>query len=69
MHAHHTVVDLASVAIVLPRGTNRLLATLGRTGFIHAADRFSMSVFFGHNLLASISKSIFIPLDRLQKAL
>ena len=53
--AHHTVVDLASVAVVLPRDTDGLVAALGDAGFVHAPEGFGMRVVLGHDLLAAVS--------------
>jgi len=69
MHRHHTVVDLSPATIPLAAGADGLVATLGHTRLIHAADRLGMGVLRGHNLLASISELFFIPLDRFEKAL
>jgi hypothetical protein len=69
MHSHHTVIDLAAVAIVLPTRAHRFAATLTDTGFVHAPDGLSMRVLARHKLLAALSQFIFIPLDRFQKPL
>ncbi len=69
MNADHTVVDLASVAVPLARGPHGLFAALGRARLIHAADGFWVSVLPGHDLLASVSQLLFIPLDRFEKTL
>jgi len=69
MNRHHTVVNLASVTVVLPRGPHGLLAALGRARLIHATNRFGVSVLPSHDRLAAVSQFLFIPLDRFQKAL
>lgn len=69
MDAHHTVVDLATVSIVLACGPDGLLAALCNAGLVHTADGFEMRVVLSHDLLASISQFLFIPLNRFEKAL
>lgn len=69
MDAHHAVVDLAAIAVVLPRGADRFLAALGDAGLVYAADGLDMCVVPRHDLLAAISQLLFIPLDRLEKSL
>jgi hypothetical protein len=69
MNAHHTVVDLPTAAIPLATRGHRVVAALARARLIHATDGLGMGMFFGHNLLASNSQLLFIPLDRLEKAL
>jgi len=69
MHSHHTVVDLASVAVVLPRGPDGFLAALGDAGLVHAPDGFARGVLLSHDLLAAVAQFLFIPLDRFKKTL
>lgn len=69
MDGHHTVVDLAQVAVPLAGGAHRLVATLARAGLVNATDRFGMRMVFGHDLLASISQLCFIPFDRFEESL
>jgi hypothetical protein len=69
MNAHHTVVDLSTAAIPLATGGHRLAAALAGARLIHTTDRLRMGMLLGHHLLAAISELLFIPLDRLQKAL
>jgi len=69
MDPDDAVVDLPTVSVPLPTGTHRLLATLGRTGLVHATDGFEVVMVFGHDLLASVSELLFIPLDRFEKTL
>ena len=44
MHADDAVVDLAATAEPLPPDANGLIAALGRSRFIEAADRLGMGV-------------------------
>ncbi len=69
MNTHHAIVDLASVAVVLPTHADGFFAALGRARFIHAADRFGMCMLAGDDLLAAVAKLFFIPLDRFEKTL
>jgi len=69
MNCHHAVVNLATVAVPLPRGSHRMLAALGRARFIHASDGLRVSVLLGHDLLDAVSCLLFIPLDRFEKPL
>ena len=69
MDSHDAVVDLASVAVVLPRGSDSFLAALGDAGLIHAADGVLVRMVLRHDLLAPVSQFLFLPLDRFEKAL
>lgn len=69
MHSHHTVVDLALVAVVLPRDGDGFFAALADAGLVHATDGLAMRVILSHDLLAAVSQFLFIPLDRFEKAL
>jgi hypothetical protein len=69
MDADNAVVHLAATAEPLPPSPDRLLAALGRSRFIDAADRLSVGVFAGHQALALIADATFIPLDRFQETL
>lgn len=69
MNAHHAVVDLSPVAIVLPTNAHGLPTALGRAGLIHAADRLGRGVLGSDNLLAAVSEFFFIPLDRFKEPL
>ena len=69
MNAHHAVVDLAAVAVVLPARAHRLLAALGRARLVDAADGLGMGLLLGDDLLAAVAEFFFIPLDRFEKAL
>ena len=69
MNSHHTIVDLATVAIVLPAHAHRMSTALSRARLIDAADRLRVGVISDDDLLAVISELFFIPLDRFEKAL
>jgi hypothetical protein len=69
MNTHHTVVDFAAIAVVLPAHAHRMLAALGRARLVDATDRLGMSVLLGDDLLAAVVEFLFIPLDRFEKAL
>ena len=69
MNSHHTVVDLTAVAVPLATDPNGLFTALGRTRLVHTADSVGVGVLCGNNLLAPISELLFIPLNRLEKAL
>jgi hypothetical protein len=69
MHADDTVIHLAPTAEPLPPGADRLVAALGRSRFINAADRLGVSVFVCNQLLADVAEAAFIPLDRFQETL
>lgn len=69
MNAHHTVVDLPAAAIPLTTDSHGVVAALARARLVHTTDGLGVGMVFGHNLLASISELLFIPLDRLEKAL
>ena len=55
MDADDAVVDLPSVAVVLPRDTDGLVAALGDAGFVHAPEGFGMRVVLGHDLLTAVA--------------
>ena len=63
MYPDDAVLDLAATAQPLPRGADRLLAALGRSRFIDAADRFRVAVVACHQLLALVAHAGTIPLD------
>ena len=69
MNSHHTIVDLATVAVVLPTDAHSMLATLGRARLVHATDRLGMGMILDNDLLAAISECFFIPLDRFEESL
>ena len=69
MHPDDAVVDLPPIAVVLPTDPHRLFAALGRSRLIHAANRLGVRMVGRDDLLAPVSESFFIPLDRFEKAL
>ena len=69
MHADNAVVDLAAASQPLPRRANGLLAALGGSGLIQAADGLRVRVFAGDQPLAVIAHAGLIPLDRFHEAL
>jgi hypothetical protein len=48
MHTDDAILDLAATAQPLPRGADGLVAALGRSRFIDAADRFRVAVVACH---------------------
>ena len=69
MNAHHAIVDLPTVAVVLPSDAHGMPAALGRARLVHAADRLGVGMVLGDDLLAAISELFFIPLDRFEESL
>ena len=69
MHADDAVVDLATTTQPLPRGARGLIAALGCSGFVHAADGLLVGVLAGDQSLALVPHAHFIPLDRFDKTL
>ncbi len=63
MHADDAVIDLAATTQPLPRGADRLVAALGRSRFIDAADRLRMGVVASNHLLTLVAHAGTIPLD------
>jgi hypothetical protein len=69
MHADDAVVDFAATTQPLPSGTRGLVAALGRSGFVEAADGLRMRVFAGNQLLAVVAHTGLVPLDRFHETL
>jgi hypothetical protein len=69
MHADDAVVDFAATAEPLPPDAHGLIAALGRSRLIEAADREGMGVRFRHDSLALVAHAAFFPLDRFQETL
>ena len=63
MHTDDAVIDFAATAQPLPRGADGLVAALGRSRFIDAANRLGMGMVACHDLLALIAEARAIPLD------
>jgi len=69
MDAYDTVVQLAAVPVVLAPYSHRVRAALGRARLIHNPDGFRVRMVLGHDLLATITQLVLIPLDRFEEAL
>jgi hypothetical protein len=69
MHADDAVVDFAATAQPLSSGADRMVAALGRSGFVKAADGLLVSVFTGDQPLAFVACAGLIPLDRFHETL
>ena len=63
MHSDDAVIDFAATAQPLPRGADGLVAALGRSRFIDAADRLGVAMVACHQLLTLVADGAFIPLD------
>jgi len=63
MHTDDAVIDLAATAQPLPRGADGLVAALGRSRFIEAADCFGVVVVACHQLLTLVANGLLVPLD------
>lgn len=63
MYTDDAVIHFAATAQPLPRGAGRLVAALGRSRLIDAADRFGVAMVACHQLLALIADAGAIPLD------
>jgi hypothetical protein len=69
MHADDTVVYLAATTEPLPPGADGMLAALGGSGFVEAADGLRVRVFAGDQALAFVANAGLIPLDRFHETL
>ena len=69
MHSHHAVLDLSTIAVVLPGDADRVASTFGRAGFINTTDGLGMSMLGGDQLLTAITQPLFIPLDGFEEPL
>jgi hypothetical protein len=69
MHADDAVVDFATATQPLPSGADGLVAALGRSGFVKAADGLRVRVLAGNQLLAVVAHAGLIPLDRFHETL
>jgi hypothetical protein len=69
MDAHRAVLHLAAISVVLPGGPHGLLAALDHAGLIDASNRLRMRVVPGHDLLASITQFLVIPLNGFEEPL
>ena len=68
-HVVDAVFDFPSIAVVLPLDPGGVIAALGRSGLIDAADRLRSCVLAGHDLLAVVTQLLFIPNNGLQEPL
>jgi hypothetical protein len=69
MHADDAVVDFATATQPLPSGADGLVAALGGSGFVEAADGLRVRVLAGNQLLAVVAHAGLIPLDRFHETL
>jgi hypothetical protein len=69
MYSHHAVLYLAATAAPLPLRAGRVRAALDHRRFVDDADRLSIGMLAGHQLLAALTQSLLVPLDRFQKPL
>ena len=69
MHADNAAVNLAATTQPLPRGSDGVHATLGRSGLVNTTDGLLVSVFVSDQPLALVPHAGFIPLDRFQETL
>ena len=69
MHADDAQVDLAETTQPLSRGADGMLAALGRSRFVNAADGLRVSVFAGDQPLTVVPHTGLIPLDRFHETL
>ena len=63
------VFDLPAIAVILPLDTGCLIAALGRSRFVNAADCLGVCMLDGDDLLTTISQYLFIPDDGLKEPL
>jgi len=63
MHTDDAILDFAATAQPLPRDADGLVAALGRSRFIDAADCFRVAVVACHQLLTLIANGLLVPLD------
>jgi hypothetical protein len=69
VHSHHAVLDFAATAAPLPIGPDGVRAGFDRGRLVNHANGFRMRVLLGHQLLATLAQSFFVPLDGFQKTL
>jgi hypothetical protein len=63
MYTDDAILDFAATAQPLPRDADGLVAALGRSRFIDAADCFRVAVFACHQLLTLVANGLLVPLD------
>jgi len=69
MNSYNTVFNLSSVAVVLPGCADGTASAFGCARFVNQTDGIGVGVVASDDLLATIAKLFFIPLDGLQKPL
>jgi hypothetical protein len=69
VHGDDAVIDLAATTQPLTRDADGMLAALGRSRFVKAADGLLVGVFAGDQLLACVPHAALIPLDRFHETL
>jgi hypothetical protein len=69
MHAYYAILHFALAAAPLPFGSHRVPAALRHRRLIDHANRLWVSMVTSHNLLATFTQSLLIPLDQFQKTL
>jgi hypothetical protein len=63
MYTDDAILDFAATAQPLPRDADGLVAALGRSRFVDAADCFRVAVVTCHQLLTLIANGLLVPLD------
>lgn len=69
MDRHDRIVDLAAIAVPLPRDADGFLSALCRSRFVDETDRFVMRIIASDQLLASVSQHLLVPFDRFEESL
>ena len=69
MNANHTIIDLPTVPVPLAADAHCIFPALGNARLVHATDGLGVGMLFRDDLLAAVSKCLFIPLDRFEKTL
>jgi hypothetical protein len=69
MHAHETIVDLATTAQPLPAGRHGMVTALGRPRLVETPDGLGVRMFAGDETLALVAHACLIPLDGLDEPL
>jgi hypothetical protein len=69
VHGDDAVVDLAATTQPLPCDADGMVAALGGSRFVQAADGLRVSVLAGDQPLAIVANMVLIPLDRFHETL
>lgn len=69
MDSHHAVVDLAPVAVPLPRDAHRSVSAFADGGLVHHANRLGVRVLGRNDPLTLVVEFFLIPLARFQETL